>query len=154
MVAKQSYETERLAELIGCKHDILIHLRRLTMRQAEFVGAGDLSSLHRIFAAKQSLLNQLQRVESQLDPFRTQDPSQRRWRTPEDRRRCREMSDRCAVLLEEIKQAECNDQQTLVRRRDEVASQLEVANTGVHACSAYLTNDTAARRQLDITSEQ
>ena len=53
-----------------------------------------MTDLLKLLAAKQTVLDQLQQVERQLDPFRDEDPEARVWRSPADaplpgtRRRC------------------------------------------------------------------
>ena len=39
-----------------------------------------------LLAAKQQMLNDLQRIERGLDPFRSQDPDLRQWPNPESRK--------------------------------------------------------------------
>jgi hypothetical protein len=70
-------DTERLAALVAAKLQVVEILLRLARRQLELVEAGDAAVLLKLLAAKQTVLDQLQALERQLDPFREQDPETR-----------------------------------------------------------------------------
>ena len=78
-------ETDRLAKLIAQKHEILVQLLELVQRQRQIVGEGNMTRLLSLLAAKQPFISQLQEVETDLDPFRSQDPEERHWRSAEFR---------------------------------------------------------------------
>lgn len=147
-----SYETDRLAELISARHEVLVHLRELSRRQLDLIGAGDVNRLLVLLSAKQTLLERLQTVERQLDPFRRQDPDGRRWRSPQAREKTRQTAERCERLLGEVMLVEKQGESDLIRRRDEVARQLEGMHHASRARTAY-HDAGGAGLQLDLTSE-
>ncbi len=104
-----------------------------------------------VLSAKQQMIVELQRIERGLDPFRTQDPEQRSWRSPDERTRCAEQLNRCEALLAEIVRQEKHSERDLIRRRDEAAARLEGVHAASQARGAYLARQPAASG-LDLTS--
>jgi hypothetical protein len=107
----------------------------------------------KLLAAKQNLLNQLQHVEHQLDPFRHQDPDGRQWSSPQRRQQTRDMATRCESLLNEIMLVEKQCEGELIVRRDAAAIRLQGIHTVTQATNAYLSN-TPAHSQLDLSSDR
>ncbi len=81
-------ESERLAQLALCKLQIMQLLRRLAAQQLEIITGGDMSNLLKLLAAKQTVMDQLAKVEQQLDPFRGQNPETRDWPSAAAREEC------------------------------------------------------------------
>jgi len=147
--------TDRLAELVDKKHEVLGQLRTLSQYQLRLAGHDEyLSDLMRVLAAKQSLIERLSNIDQQLNPFRSEDPDARVWRSPEDRQRCSKMAGECEQLLSELKKLEQASTQTISKRRDDVAKQLKETNTAVDSNAAYNNLDsTPTHRGLDLTAE-
>ena len=141
--------SDALAELIADKHDVLEQLRQLSQRQSDLIARDDMPRLLTVLSAKQALLNQLRTVERQLDSFRQEHTDQRRWRSPEDRQRCQQMAQRCAVLLRDIMAMESQSEAALQRRRQDASETL----SGAHAARAYGHCELTARSQCDLTSD-
>jgi hypothetical protein len=146
-----AWETDTLAELVDRKLRVLIHLRELTVRQPALIAADDWKTLLRVFAAKQKLLEEVQRIDRQLEPFRSQEPEQRRWRSPDARAQCRRAAERCRELIEEIKASEASDKHQLVERREAVARHLEQSHAAAAARVAY--RPVEVQSGLDLSSE-
>jgi hypothetical protein len=146
-------ETDVLAELIRKKRDRLLDLREMGKRQMELVCDGEMARLLDVLAAKQRVLNDLQRVERDLDPFRGQDPEQRRWRNAKSRAECAKMLDECQQLLRETVEQERQSEAALTVRRDEAAVKLEGAHMAGRARGAYINQGGTTISQLDLTSE-
>ncbi len=147
-----AFETDVLAELIHGKRECLDKLREMGRRQAEFIDEGNITALLDVLTAKQRLLEQLQRIERDLDPFRDQDPDRRRWRTVEDRRVCMEELQQCERLLAEIISQEKCSEGALLRRRDEAASRLQDAHLAGQAREAYTAQPHGPVKQIDLYS--
>jgi hypothetical protein len=96
----------------------------------------------------------LQRIERELDPFRGQNPDQRRWRSAERRRQCAAGVSACEALLERIVAQEKQSEAELARRRDEAATRLQRTYSAGEARASYLARPHAAASQLDLTSER
>src|SRR5260370_4930515 len=94
--------TDILADLVGKKHDLLVQLRDVGLRQMELIEGADMTQLLKLLSSKQRLLGGLQGVERELNPFRQQHPDDRVWRSPADRQRCAEMPARCEALFAEV----------------------------------------------------
>jgi hypothetical protein len=145
--------TDRLADLINAKRDLLEQLRQLARQQNEHIAAGEMSTLINVLAAKEMLLRNLFAVERQIDPFRQEDPEQRIWRNPEARRRCQVVAERCESLLAELMLLEKQSETDLQRRRDETAKRLDLAHSALEARRAYAPHTRPASAQLDLSSE-
>ena len=145
-------ETEVLASLIDKKYEVLSLLRQLARAQVDVVRDGDTTRLMKLLATKQTLLNQLQSVERQLDPFRSQDPVSRQWRSPEHRQQTRDMATRCESLLNEIMLVEKQCEGELVVRRDAAATRLQGFHSVTQAADAYTSNG-PIHSQLDLSSD-
>ena len=144
-------ETDTLARLVDGKLRVLSQLRELTVRQAPLIAADDAKMLLRVFAAKQRLLEEIQRLDLELEPFRRQDPEDRTWRSAERRAQCSEAAERCRRLVEEIKTSEIRDRAELIERRDAVGRRLEDAHAAAAAREAYRLEENAGG--LNLISE-
>ncbi len=147
------YETDVLAESIRRKRECLLALRDMGRKQLELIDEGNMTALLDVLAAKQRTLLKLQQIERALDPFRDQDPERRRWRTPEDRRKCAEVLEQCEVLLGEIVNQEKCSEGSLTRRRDEAAGRLQGVHRAGVARGAYAAGERLGGSQLDLHSE-
>lgn len=151
-------ETEILSSLIDKKYEVLSLLRQLARAQIKIVQSGDITRLMKLLATKQNVLNQLQNLERQLDPFRSQDPDSRQWASSECRQKTRDMSTRCESLLSEIMLVEKQCEGELVVRRDAAATRLQGLHSLTQATDAYLSHESASDRpaycQLDLSSDK
>jgi hypothetical protein len=129
--------TERLANLIRGKHQVLVQLRDVGQRQSNFIASGDSTSLLKLLTAKQHLISALQSVEHELVPYFAEDPESRQWRSPEDRALCARQAAECNSLLEEIVRLEKSGAEQMIARRNEVAEQLQRFHAAAHVRSAY-----------------
>ncbi len=146
-------DTDLLAELIGKKHAILEKVRDLSRRQSDLIGDGNMTRLMSVLSAKEKLLTSLQDLQRKLNPFRNQDPDARKWRSPEDRQRCQQLSSRCEALIGEIMLVEKRSERELVQQRDVVAARLQRAHSSAQASRAYAASPVPESRKLDLSSE-
>ncbi len=144
-------DTDVLAGLLTRKRKVLLHLRELTMRQPALIAADDMPTLLRIFTAKQQLLEEVQRLDAQLEPFRRQQPEERQWSSTEVRDQCRAAADDCRRLVEELKTTELRDRRDLSERREATSMQLENAHAAAAARTAY--QPAVASVGLDLSSD-
>ena len=151
MTLSSGLETDRLAVLIEQKHQALIQLRDLARRQAGLIEMGEMSQLLSLLAAKQRLLTQVQALERALDPFRSQDPETRIWRSPALRQQAAHTTSRSESLLAEVMLIEKQSEATMVQRRDKTADQLQTATHATHVRKAYFRDATQKQNRLDVT---
>ena len=144
--------TKQLAEKIDQKHDLLVQLHQLGRQQGHLIRAEDINNLLVLLSAKQTLLNQLQTVEQQLEPYRHQDPETRQWATPAERQRCADIAQQCEALLSEIVRIERQSEEEMERRRDVAASRLEEAGSAAEARKAYMQPSQSGTERLDLYS--
>jgi hypothetical protein len=146
-------QTERLAELISARHEVLAQLRELARRQLELVGVEDMQRLFVLLAAKHTLVERLNQLDRRLEPFRGQDPHTRQWPSPEARDRARQTAQSCELLLEEIVALEKQGIAELTQRRDEAAARLAGMHSAGRAHIAYSAAASSQGRRLDLTSD-
>jgi hypothetical protein len=137
-------DTDRLSELIAAKLQVVELLSGLARRQLELAEQAEMMALLKVLSAKQTVLDQLQRLERQLDPYRDQDPERRVWRSPADRQRCQQQMDRCGQVLNEVMVLEKQGEAALVRRRQAAASALEQVQSATDARPAYAAPESLA----------
>ena len=58
--------TDKLVDLISQKHNCLLQLKEIGLRQLETARTGEMEMLMKLLAAKQRLIDQLTRIEQQL----------------------------------------------------------------------------------------
>jgi hypothetical protein len=129
--------TEQLAALIAKKHEVLVQLRTVGMRQADLVASGEIGALLKLLGAKQQLITCLQELERELKPYYVGDPDRRVWRSPEERARCAQQASECNKLLEDIVRLEKQGAERMNERKNEVAQQLQQVHTATHVHNAY-----------------
>jgi hypothetical protein len=145
--------TDVLAELVSKKHDLLVQLRDVGLRQMELIEGADMTQLLKLLSSKQRLLGGLQDIERQLSPFRQEKPEDRVWRNFADRQRCAELAARCETLLAEVVEQEKRGEIRMRAHRDRVAGELEGAHQAAQAKSAYGDQPWSISCQLDLSSE-
>src|SRR5262245_40525201 len=111
--------TQKLAELIRKKHQVLVKLRDIGRRQADLVAGGEIGALLKLLAGKQQLIAGLQTLEAELKPYYAQDPDSRAWQSPADRAACAKLADECNALLEEIVGLEKRGAEQMDARRND-----------------------------------
>jgi hypothetical protein len=129
--------TEQLAVLISQKHEVLVQLRAVGVRQSALVGSGEIAALLKLLSAKQHLITRLQELERELKPYYDGDPDQRVWRSPDERTRCAKQASECNALLEEIVRLEKFGAEKMNDRKNEVAQQLNQVHAAAHVRNAY-----------------
>ena len=129
--------TEQLAALIAQKHDVLVQLRTVGVRQSDLVGSGEIAALLKLLSAKQHLITRLQELERELKPYYAGDPDQRVWRSPDELARCAKQASECNSLLEEIVRLEKLGAEKMNDRKNEVAQQLQQVHAATHVRNAY-----------------
>jgi len=113
----------------------------------------NMTGLLDLLAAKQRVLLKLRAIEKRLAPFRSQDPQQRRWRSPDNRQLCAEKLQECEAILVEIIGREKGSEDELIRRRDATANRLQGAHAAGVARGAYSAEKGPQNNQLDISSD-
>lgn len=145
--------TEILARLIEVKRDLLAQLHQLAARQKEWVSQGDMMRLLGVLSVKQQLIEELQRIERGLDPFRVQDPESRKWTSEVERQKCRGMAEECESLLADIMDVERHCESALIERRDQVAGRLQGMHHALRASQSYFAPAETRGSQIDLSCE-
>jgi flagellar biosynthesis/type III secretory pathway chaperone len=143
-------DTATLAQLVHHKREYLAQLASLVRRQQTLIEAEQMSLLLDVLGAKQRLLRGLEQIERGLDPYRQEQPDQRRWAKPEDRQRCAAELEECRQLLDQIVTLERQCESDLSRRRDQAAERLQGMHLARDARSAY-TGEGPGLSQMDLS---
>jgi hypothetical protein len=130
-------DTDRLAALIAATCQVAELLLRLAERQLELAGGGQTQAIIKLLAAKQGVLEQLHRLEREIDPFRAQDPESRHWRSPADRAACQAQAQQSADLLARAMALEKQGEAAMLRRREAAAAALAAVQSAADARTAY-----------------
>ncbi|MGD9126228.1 MAG: hypothetical protein PVH19_02515 [Planctomycetia bacterium] len=146
-----TYETDQLAELVTTKLKCLIELREMGVRQQKCIEDEKMSDLIKVLGAKQTLINRLGQIERAMDPFRTDDPESRVWRSPENRAECRKNVEECDAILAQILEGERQSESILRVRRDETAEKLQSSYASSVTRTAYAEAQPRATSQIDFT---
>ena len=147
------FDTDLLAELVTRKRECLLKLRTMVGKQLELATDGSVTALLDILSSKQRVIIDLQNVEKELSPFRTQDPDQRQWRHPQAREQCARQLAECETLMGQVLLDEKKSEREMIRRRDETAVQLQGAHRAGRARGAYAAQSQSAARQIDVSSD-
>lgn len=143
-------DTATLAQLVHRKRECLAQLASLVRRQQTLIEEEQMALLLDVLAAKQRLLRGLDEIERALDPYRAEQPDQRRWPTPDDRRRCADELEDCRRLLDQIVTQERQCEGELSRRRDQAAERLQGTHRARDARNAYI-GDGPGLSQMDLS---
>jgi|SRR5208282_3508818 len=146
--------TDILMQLVRARYTCLVQLRDLGRRQLELIDEGNVTALLDVLSVKQKPLNDIQRIEKALDPYRRQDPEQRQWRSPDNRAACAHMVEQCETLLREIVVMEKQCEEVMVQKRDATAVRLEQLRAAGRAHGAYTAPAYQGISQIDLSSER
>lgn len=144
-------ESDRLAQLALCKLQIMQLLRKLAAQQLDVISGGDMTNLLKLLSAKQTVMDQLAKLEQQLDPFRGQDPETRDWSSTTAREVCQRNVEAGNELLSDIMRLEKQAEIEMVRRRDDASVRLAGMHGASEARHAYVA--AAAATGLDLSTE-
>lgn len=148
----EDFPTDRLCEFLRAKRSCLTQLRDMSRRQMELIDSGEMTRLLDLLVVKQRMIEQLQRIERALDPFRGEPPEARRWRSDDVKRCCADEAQQCELLLAELMNREKQSEALLTRRRDEVAQRLQGVHRAAQARQSYLEAPQDGACQLDVSA--
>jgi len=143
---------DRLAELVRSKQSCLAELLGVCRRQVELVAGGDIEGLLELLAWKQRYLQEIQRLEAELAPYRQESPEGRSWRCEDLRRETAGRLQDCRRLLAEILEIERHCEQQMIARREEVGRRLKDVQDAAEARRAYARQERAGN-EADVLWE-
>ena len=146
--------TEMMMQLVRARYTCLVQLRDLGRRQLELIAENNITGLLDLLTVKHKPLGDIQRVEKALDPYRSQDPEKRQWRSAEDRAACARLVEECDKLLKEIVAQEKKCEEAMVEKRDATTLQLHRLHAAGEARGAYAAPVYAGNSLLDLSSER
>jgi hypothetical protein len=134
-------DTTILSERIDRKHELLVQLRDIGLRQLELIASGDMNQLLRV----------LQTVERSLDPFRGDDPERRIWKSAVNRQQCAQKAEQCEALLRIIVEQERESESQMIVRRNETARRIREIQHAADIHRAYSDESAPLAGQLDLS---
>jgi hypothetical protein len=129
--------TDRLAELLCQKLKMVEEILSLSNAQLALVRRDEVDSLMELLAIKQVSLDQMRDLQTQLAPYRGENPDERVWHSARRREQVQIVAARCESILEEVMQIEKECERILKSRRDAVAADLKAADSAQLARDAY-----------------
>jgi len=152
-------DVSRLTGLLSRQLKLFEHLGELSEQQTQYVDEGQSQDLLALLAQRQQLIDQLEKINGDLQPFRSQwdilwqrlDPSQRRTVGP--------LVQQAQQLLGQIMDSDDHDRDQLQEARGQISSQLGQVNQIGAARRAYAggpaaqTAGAAARRGRFMSQE-
>lgn len=140
----EALSTTRLTALIAAKQQVLEILVQLGHKQVSLITAGDMTSLLKLLAGKQSVMSHLHMIEQAMTPFRDEDPEARVWESPAHRAACQARAEQCNGLLREAMRLEQTAETEMVKRRDTAQASLTSVQAAADARAAYMPLGPAA----------
>ncbi len=146
-----------LIKILEKRADAFDRIYVTSLRQGELAHGNDMPGLLEVLAAKQRMLDDLERIERELDPYRDTPPEKRRWATDEERRYADRLIRRCEIRLRAIIDQDRESERILAEKRSDI--QKELRNLGNRHVSNEYVRQTVAERdpeeqrpRLDIQS--
>lgn len=146
------FDTDRLADLVARKYQLLESVQELVVRQEALIERSEMTALLEVLVVKQRLLQELQAVEGQLEPFGQQDPQSRHWRSLQLREQTAARLRGCQELLADILRREKRCETQLLRRREEAMEQLRTLCTTGQMLATYRATELSPKNQLNLVS--
>ncbi|QDV27625.1 hypothetical protein [Aureliella helgolandensis] len=127
-------------------------LRLLADSQSDATAQGDINVTLGFISRKQVLIEHLEVLRIQMQPYFDDDAESRVWVSPQRRQECRELAEAGTRLLQEISHFEQKTLEEMSRQRDAVAAQLQDGRDATLARSAYSADDVLSESALDISN--
>ena len=137
MNTSNTSNTERLTALVMSKQQVLEILVQMSRQQLALIDAGDMTTLLKLLAGKQTVITHLHHIERELTPFRDDDPEQRVWMSSDHRTACQARAQQCNALLAEAMELERRAEIAMHQRRNATAAALSNLQAGADAKAAY-----------------
>jgi hypothetical protein len=134
-------ETDLLFELVETKLRLVEEMYSLTISQGDFVAAHDMTGLMKLLSRKQSLMETLHEVQSQLARFADQDPESRTWSSTARRQRCQSNNAVCGQRISEMLVMEGRSIDNMAVQRELVSQQLHQITDASRIQQAYSSSD-------------
>ena len=145
--------TERLYQFIETKLHLLTEMRDMAIAQSDFVAQHDMTGLMTLLSRKQMLMESLQQVQTQLQPFQSQDPEARVWADALKRKRCQVMIAQCDTIVQNLIVMENHSLDNMTVQKELVVAQLQQnidASTLQHAYHASDLDESLSDGGLSI----
>lgn len=150
-IDKQSVEyTDRLLELVQRKLELVESLHQLSVSQRDQSIQVDASVTLGLVVRRDSLVDQLLDVQSQLHVYRDDDPERRQWSSAELRQQCRKLVTKIDAKLQEVLLLDQQTLNSMSQHRDSIAAELRHDVDSNLAQQAYTANQSLQPSVLDI----
>ncbi len=147
----QGTPTDQLSSLISERYEIVNSLLNLTLGQSEASLGEDLAVTMSLLARRESLVDRLRQIHSQLSDFQDETPESRVWSFPNQREQCQQLLDQSDEMLRKILELDEQTLRSLQNRREAVAAQLYCGQDSISVQKAYSTQQILSESLLDVT---
>ena len=120
-----TFDVSRLTELLEQQVRLFEDLAALTVRQTRLVNDGEAESLLGLLAQRQELIDRLESVNGELEPYRSRWPQLWPDLDESDKQRIGPLVQQAQQLLEQIMQSDDRDRKLLEAAKPQVAAELE-----------------------------
>lgn len=142
--------TDRLLALMTVKLELVASLHSLSASQQALLPNEDLSSFLGVIARRETLIDQLSRVQLELQTYQADDPEQRVWGSSDRRDHCRQLVDKIEALMNEVIRLDGEALEQMCQQRDIIAAELRYGLDSTLAHGAYTSSDRLQHSVLDI----
>lgn len=127
----------RLRGALDRQYELYERLDALSREQSGLVRADDTRALLGVLAERQTVIDQITRVNEEIEPFRRSWDRLTPLLSDDERATLSERLDALAELIEQITRRDDADRAALEQRRTDVAKELGVVSRGRGALAAY-----------------
>lgn len=149
-------DAERLSQLVRARRDLMAAILKQSMACEAAVEAGLVESLITALAEKDQQVEQLKRLQAELQPHAEVAAESRSWPSEEMREQCRREIEQTAQLQAAILEIDARCEATMTLRRDELFNTLQQTTGSALAARAYATqtaHSLPTRPSFDLTSD-
>lgn len=146
---------DRLFHLVLQRKAVLEKLLDISRRQVEAIEQGRMNELMSLLAEKQAPLLQLREHSKSLGEGSLDDPEDRVWDQPEQRKQCQDEHAKCEEMLQMLMEIEAECEQSLSLSRALLQQKLEQTQSAQQAAFGYSLADQPSTTggQLDLSSQ-
>ncbi|WP_417733968.1 hypothetical protein [Rosistilla oblonga] len=141
----------RLSQLVDDKFRLLGVLIEKGKQQQQQITAGDATALLQLLAEKQTLIEELQRLQDEIAALQSR--GDLAWASPEARARCQSVAAQCNALGQLVLELEATCERHATTQRDAMAKQIyDFSNFNSRSSDSYSLDDETRLAEFDESS--
>jgi len=140
--------TIHLASLLSKRLLYIKQLATLARRQYEVIQENDITKLLEVLARKEYMLYEIGLIETELSPYKNEDPDARVWNSEEDRLHAAGVIEQTKQIMAYIREMEQVCHEEAVRQKEQLEQQAKRMDSGATIVGAYAKQNTVTRGVL------